>query len=381
VRSASVATGSRSLRVLVVAESFLPRVDGVSNSVVRVLERLDRDGHDAVVVAAAPGPASWGRFPVIRVRSAGLPGYPDVRVAIGRRAIARALAKFRPDVAHVASPAVLGAVALRECRKRGVPAVAVFQTDLGGFARGYGVSVAAKVVDWYVARVHGLAAMTLAPSSSSVAKLANRGVTNMRLWPRGVDAALFAPERRSPRLRESLGAPERTVVGYVGRLAREKAVERLVPVARDPRVSLVIVGAGPCEAELRAVLPGAHFVGFKSGVELAELVASLDVFVHTGIHETFCQAVQEALCAGVPVVAPRAGGPVDLVDHGVNGLLWDPRIDGSLEATVRSVVDDPELRARFAAAARGSVVHRSWEAVTDALLGTYEHVMTRPVSA
>jgi len=291
------------------------------------------------------------------------------------------LAKFRPDVAHVASPAVLGAVALRECRKKGVPAVAVFQTDLGGFARGYGVSVAAKVVDWYVARVHGLAALTLAPSSSSVAKLANRGVTNMRLWPRGVDAALFAPERRSPRLRESLGAPERTVVGYVGRLAREKAVERLVPVARDPRVSLVIVGAGPCEAELRAVLPGAHFVGFKSGVELAELVASLDVFVHTGIHETFCQAVQEALCAGVPVVAPRAGGPVDLVDHGVNGLLWDPRIDGSLEATVRSVVDDPELRTRFAAAARGSVVHRSWEAVTDALLGTYEHVMTRPVSA
>jgi len=381
VRSASVATGSRSLRVLVVAESFLPRVDGVSNSVVRVLERLDRDGHDAVVVAAAPGPASWGRFPVVRVRSAGLPGYPDVRVAIGRRAIARALAKFRPDVAHVASPAVLGAVALRECRKKGVPAVAVFQTDLGGFARGYGVSVAAKVVDWYVARVHGLAALTLAPSSSSVAKLANRGVTNMRLWPRGVDAALFAPERRSPRLRESLGAPERTVVGYVGRLAREKAVERLVPVARDPRVSLVIVGAGPCEAELRAVLPGAHFVGFKSGVELAELVASLDVFVHTGIHETFCQAVQEALCAGVPVVAPRAGGPVDLVDHGVNGLLWDPRIDGSLEATVRSVVDDPELRTRFAAAARGSVVHRSWEAVTDALLGTYEHVMTRPVSA
>lgn len=380
MRSASVATGSRSLRVLVVAESFLPRVDGVSNSVVRVLERLDRDGHDAVVVAAAPGPASWGRFPVVRVRAAGLPGYPDVRVAIGRRAIARALAGFRPDVAHVASPAVLGAVALRECRKKGVPAVAVFQTDLGGFARGYGVSAAAKVVDWYVARVHGLAALTLVPSSSSVAKLAKRGVTNMRLWPRGVDAALFDPERRSPRLRESFGAPERTVVGYVGRLAREKAVERLVPVARDPRVSLVVVGAGPCEDELRAALPGAQFVGFKSGVELAEVVASLDVFVHTGIHETFCQAVQEALCAGVPVVAPRAGGPVDLVDHGVNGLLWDPRVEGSLESAVRAVVDDPELRARFAAAARDSVAHRTWESVTDALLGAYEVVMTGSVS-
>jgi phosphatidylinositol alpha 1,6-mannosyltransferase len=367
--------------VVVVAESFLPKVDGVSNSVVRVLERLERDGHDAMVVAAAPGPATWGRFPVVRVRSAGLPGYADVRVAIGRRAIARALAEFRPDVAHVASPAVLGAIALRECRRAGVPSVAVFQTDLGGFARGYGVSAAANVVDWYVARVHGLASLTLVPSSSSVAKLAKRGVTNLRLWPRGVDAALFDPARRSSQLREAFGAPERTVVGYVGRLAREKAVERLVPVAHDPRVSLVIVGAGPCEDELRAALPGAHFVGFKSGVELAEVVASLDVFVHTGIHETFCQAVQEALCAGVPVVAPRAGGPVDLVDHGVNGLLWDPRIDGSLESAVRSLVDDPALRARLAAAARESVAHRSWESVTDALLGAYELVMTGSVSA
>lgn len=376
-----MATGSRRLRVLVVAESFLPKVDGVSNSVVRVLERLERDGHDVVVVAAAPGPASWGRFPVVRVGSAGLPGYPDVRLAIGRRAISRALAEFRPDVAHVASPAVLGAVALRECRRAGVPAVAVFQTDLGGFARGYGLSAVANFVDGYVARVHGLASLTLVPSSSSVAKLAKRGVTNLRLWPRGVDAALFDPARRSSRLREAFGAPERTVVGYVGRLAREKAVERLVPVARDPRVSLVIVGAGPCEDELRAALPDAQFVGFKSGVELAEVVASLDVFVHTGIHETFCQAVQEALCAGVPVVAPRAGGPVDLVDHGVNGLLWDPRIDGSLEAAVRSVVDDPGLRTRFAAAARDSVAHRSWESVTDALLGAYELAMTESVGA
>lgn len=375
-----MATGSRRLRVLVVAESFLPKVDGVSNSVVRILERLERDGHDVVVVAAAPGPASWGRFPVVRVGSVGLPGYPDVRLAIGRRAISRALAEFRPDVAHVASPAVLGAVALRECRRAGVPAIAVFQTDLGGFARGYGLSAVANVVDGYVARVHGLASLTLVPSSSSVAKLAQRGVTNLRLWPRGVDAALFDPARRSSRLREAFGAPERTVVGYVGRLAREKAVERLVPVARDPRVSLVVVGAGPCEDELRAALPGAQFVGFKSGVELAEVVASLDVFVHTGIHETFCQAVQEALCAGVPVVAPRAGGPVDLVDHGVNGLLWDPRVEGSLESAVRSVVDDPELRARFAAAARDSVAHRTWESVTDALLGAYEVVMTGSVS-
>lgn len=338
----------------------------------RVLERLDADGHDAVVVAAAPGGPSWRRFEVVRVRSVGLPGYRDVRVALGRRAIAQVLRRFQPDVAHVASPAVLGAVALRECRAAGVPVVAVFQTDLGGFVRRYGAPVAAAAVERYVARIHNLASITLAPSSSSIAALTRLRVRNVHLWPRGVDGSLFGPHRRSASMREALEAPSRTVVGFVGRLAREKEVERLAPIARDPRVSLVIVGTGPCEPELRAALPGARFLGFKSGVELAEIVASLDVFVHTGIHETFCQAVQEALCSGVPVVAPGAGGPLDLVEHGVNGLLWDPSEAKSLESRVGELVESRHLRDRLARCARASVVDRTWESVTEALLGHYE---------
>ena len=70
------------------------------------------------------------------------------------------------------------------------------------------------------------------------------------------------------------------------------------------------------------------------GAELATAFASLDVFVHTGDNETFCQTVQEAQASGVPVVAPAAGGPLDLVDPGRTGLLFDPSDLGSLRDCV-----------------------------------------------
>jgi phosphatidylinositol alpha 1,6-mannosyltransferase len=91
-----------------------------------------------------------------------------------------------------------------------------------------------------------------------------------------------------------------------------------------PGVRLVIVGDGSERAKLERSLRGAVFTGFQHGAELSAHHASFDVFAHTGLDETFCQAVQEALASGVPVVAPAAGGPLDLVTHGVNGYLWSP---------------------------------------------------------
>ena len=69
----------------------------------------------------------------------------------------------------------------------------------------------------------------------------------------------------------------------------------------------MVVGGGPEEQRLRTLLPGASFLGVLHGDELSAAYASLDVFVHTGRYETYCQSAQEALASGVPVVAPRAG--------------------------------------------------------------------------
>ena len=300
--------------------------------------------------------------------------YRSFTVGLPHRTIDEAIRDFRPDVVHLAAPVVLGAAAGLAARRRGVPTVAVFQTDLAGFAGRYGAGFAKPAVWAWLRWVHRQADVTLAPSTLTAWQLERQGIGPVRLWRRGVDLELFAPDHRSEAVRQVLAPDGEALVGYVGRLAAEKRVELLAPLQDLPGTRLVVVGDGPERGRLQATLPRAQFLGFRRGDDLARLVASLDVFVHTGTDETFCQAVQEALASGVPVVAPAAGGPVDLVEHGRNGWLWpteDPRL---FRGAVASLLADPEGRAAMGVAARRSVAHRSWSSIGDELLDVYAEV-------
>lgn len=360
------------MRVCIVTESFFPQVNGVTNTVRHVVDRLLETGHEPLVVAPGPGQTSYRNVRVVRVRSMGLPGYRSFSLGLPDSAVERAMADFRPDVVHLASPIMLGAVGLRAARRLAVPTVAVYQTDIGGFARQYGLRAEAAVARW-VGRIHRRSDRTLVPSTASYTQLEALGVTNMHVWGRGVSLDLFDPACRTPELHEhwTRHRPDAVVVGYVGRLAHEKQVRRLVEVARIPSTRLVVIGDGPARGWLEKRLPEAKFTGMLRGQDLARAFASLDVFVHTGEAETFCQTVQESQASGVPVVAPAAGGPLDLVDHGSTGLLYDPRDPASLRRAVASLVGDPGLRATLARAALEHVAGRSWAEVVDELIATH----------
>ncbi len=359
------------MRVAVVTESFLPQVNGVTNTVRQVVDHLGRMGHEAMVIAPGPGPDDYRGVPVVRVRSVGLPGYRDFPLGLPDAAVERALAAFRPDVVHLASPIVLGAVGLRAARKLGLPTVAIYQTDIAGFVRHYGLRADVLTAKW-VGRLHRRATRTLVPSRSSYAQLEAMGVCDLHLWRRGVSLDLFGPDRRSEELHRtwvgSAGADCEVVVGYVGRLAPEKQVRRLAEIADLPGVRLVVVGDGPERAWLERRLPGARFTGMLGGADLARAFASLDVCVHTGESETFCQTVQEAQASGVAVVAAGAGGPLDLIDHGRTGLLYDPRDRGSLRTQVAALVGAPALRDQLAARALTDVAERSWARLVEQLV-------------
>jgi phosphatidylinositol alpha 1,6-mannosyltransferase len=256
----------------------------------------------------------------------------------------------------------------------GIPAVAVYQTDLAGYARTYmGTGEAAA---WRRIRsVHAAADRTLAPSSAALRDLEAHGVPRVRLWPRGVDTVRFRPEHRDDALRRELAPNGELIVGYVGRLAPEKQVELLAGACALDGVRVVVVGDGPSRPSLTQALPGAVFLGRRTGDELARIFASLDVFAHTGPFETFCQTVQEAMASGVPVVAPAVGGPLDLVAHGRTGLLVPPRDEGAVRDAVWSLAADPALRAAYGAEGRRTVEGRTWAAVGDQLIGHYADVL------
>ncbi|WUI02559.1 glycosyltransferase family 1 protein [Spirillospora sp. NBC_00431] len=376
------------MKIAIVTESFLPQVNGVTGSVCRVLEQLAACGHQALVVAPRPGlvsggdphtpwtcPDSYAGARVELLPGVRLPFYSSVAVGLPTRRVTALLRDFAPDVVHLAAPMVLGASGLAAAERLDVPAVAVFQTDIAGFARRYGLRGTDPAVWWWLRRLHGRADRTLAPSTPVLAELDRRGVPRLSLWGRGVDRRRFHPAHRSAEVRDALAPDGEILVGYVGRLAAEKRPRMLATLAGIPGTRLVLVGDGPEERRLRRMMPDAVFTGFRTGTELSRLMASLDVFVHTGADDTFCQAIQEALACGVPVVAAAAGGPLDLVRPGVNGLLFAPDDGDGLRAAVSALVADAHLRRRLGGGALASVEGRGWDVVCEELFGHYRQVL------
>lgn len=370
------------MRIAYVTESFPPDVNGVAITATRVAEHLALRGHEPLVICPEPArdsPVVHADYPVVRVRAVGLPLYPGFRVGLPGPRVRAAVAAHRADLVHLAGPVVLGAGGCSAAGRLGLPSVAVYATDMAAYARTYHLGRGGEAVCWrHLRRIHNATGRTLAPSSATAAELRSRGFERVFVWGRGVDTSRFDPARRDTALRARLAPGGEVLAGYVGRIAAEKRLDLLAGVAALPGVRLVIVGAGPARAAARRALPGAIFTGLQEGDMLARLYASMDVFVHAGPHDTFGNTLQEAAASGLPVVAPAAGGPLDLVEDGVTGFLVTPGDAGALTSAVSVLAASARLRASQGRAARLAVLHRSWPARCDELIGHYDAVLGRP---
>jgi phosphatidylinositol alpha 1,6-mannosyltransferase len=359
------------LRIAVVAESFLPQINGVTNSVLRILDFFEKNGHEALIIAPESngGPTEYAGFEILRVPALNVKGL--IPIGLPQQFAKARVLNFNPDIIHLASPAILGNYVARFAKKIEIPTLSVYQTDLAGFANHYGFQIANTTLNKFVGKVHSNSDRTLAPSTSACNYLNQLGVQDVELWRRGVDSVRFSPIKRDEELRKELlgNRPDRTLIGYIGRLAHEKRLEDLISLDDQDDVQLVIVGDGPTRARLERKLPNAIFTGFKSGEDLARMYASLDIFIHTGQDETFCQSIQEALASGVPVIAPNSGGPIDLVENGKTGYLINTGNPKEIKRVVRLIQqsDTTELRQ----VTRQSVVNRTWQSINQELISHY----------
>src|SRR5699024_197996 len=254
---------------------------------------------------------------------------------------------------------ILGGRAAVAAQRADVPTVAVYQTDVPGYTARYGMPFLESVT-WQLLRdVHNRATVNLAPSNATRDQMLARGIERVQLWRRGVDTSLFSPSLRSETLRAAYARPEEKLVAYMGRLAPEKQVEDRKIIHDMPGVRLLIVGDGPEKEALRRLMPRAHFVGFRTGTDLAAHVASADLFIPPGELETFGQTLQEAMASGLPVIAPRRGGPVDLVSPSRTGWLYTPGMLDELRDRATDLLFDDAKRRAFGPAAEDSERNRT----------------------
>lgn len=363
------------MRVAIVTESFLPQVNGVTNSVLRVLETLKQTEAEAIVIAPTSETQKHLGFDVFTASSIPLLQFP---VALPSPGIARLLEDFRPDVIHVAAPFLLGAQAISWGAKNNVPTVAIYQTDVAGYLERYNLAFAKPAMEKIVYSIHQGATLNLAPTELSANYLRSLGLTNVRVWGRGVDLDLFTPKNaldpESIEFKKRYASNGEKLIGFVGRLAAEKQVHRMSELFGLANTRFVVVGDGPERAKLEAEFSGqpVSFTGALRGLELANAYAALDVFVHFGTEETFGQTIQEAQASGVPVIAPNVGGPSQLIETGVTGLLVNPNEPLGYRKAVSYLLASKDRFREISKLAVQSVQGRSWGSNNAKLMTYYQ---------
>ena len=367
-------------RVAIVTEAFLPKVDGVSKSAFMTIRYLQHSGRLALVFAPDISIRSVGITRVIPMPSIGLRLAPETRIALPSRKIGAYLDKFRPDILHLFSPALLSFSAVRAARKRGIPIVANYQTDLPGYALEYGLpSFSAHLARALLRNLHNQCHVNLAPSPYTLKQLRSWGFKRLHLWKRGVSTSRYHPNHATAHWRKRLlhgRDPNSLLCIYVGRLAQEKRVHLLHEVANTEGVALTIIGDGVERSKLESVFSDtdAHFTGYLFGDELSRAFACADAFLLPALAETFGQVVQEAMSSGLTCIVANRGGAADLVEEGINGYTCAPD-ESEFARIVRVLRDNRNLCAEMGKRARAIAETRPWEKVLTELESHYSHAI------
>jgi glycogen(starch) synthase len=200
----------------------------------------------------------------------------------------------------------------------------------------------------------------------------------VHLIPPGVNPSLFEGPFEDPFA--GIGRPR---VLFVGRLAPQKGVHTLVEAAgllEDPSVRVLLVGDGPerkaLEREAERIDAGdrLRFLGFFAHERLPAAMAHADVLVLPSLYEELGTVLLEAMWAGLPIVASRTGGILDVIEDGVNGLLVPPGDPEALARAIDRLLADRALAYRLSEGARARGKDYDWEVLAERVLRVYRGV-------
>ena len=321
------------MKVLIVTDAWHPQVNGVVRTYEHLTEELEKRGHDVHVI----GPSD---FP-LRVP---LPGYREIKLAIAPyRRLKKMIESYNPDRVHISTEGPLGWAARKYCLRHDRPYTTTYHTHFPDYVAKRLVKPSSFLYPLihaqgknYVRRFHAHSKSMMVATQSLEDELKSWDFKiPMRRLTRGAKLDQFFPGPKT--LFRELPQP---VALYVGRVAIEKSIEDFL--AMDWPGSKIIVGEGPSLQDLRQKYPKAHFVGRKTGTELAEHYRSADVFVFPSRTDTFGMVLVEALACGVPVAGYDVTGPRDIITENFLGALNDNDLAAAAKQAL--IAGSPEQR-------------------------------------
>jgi sulfoquinovosyltransferase len=320
------------------------------------------------------------KVPIFYTRGFRLPQYKALSVSFDWTArVLRLSGKYDYDLIHVSSPGGLVVPAILASRLRGIPLVMSYHTHLPAYVRIYFASPWNKVLEWIAWRIiqstHSWADLTVVTSPQMGDELQQHGIPNV-IWPKGVNTTQFHPRFQSQKMKSRMmdGKSDAFLLVYIGRLAKEKRLLHLKPMLeklqdRSIPVHLCIVGEGPEAEDLQSHFRGTPttFLGSLTGVPLSQAFASGDVFVMPSDSETLGFVVMESMASGVPVVASKTGGLIDLIRDGETGFLVPPDDTDAFVTRIETLHRNRDLRMAMSKSGRALAEEWSWGASMDFL--------------
>ena len=374
------------LRIALFSGNYHDVRDGANQALNRLVDDLLRQG--AAVRVYSPTievPAFEPVGDLVSLPSIPVPARGEYRMATRLPAHIRAdLAGFAPNVVHVSSPDIVAHRAVTWARGRGLPVLASVHTRFETYLRYYRLGWLEPAMLAMLRRFYQRCDALVAPSETFVDVLLQQGMNaDISLWSRGIDHALFNPQRRDAAWRRSLGIGDDVmVIGFLGRLVLEKGLDVFTDTiaalaAQGVPHKVLVIGEGPAREWFAQRLPGGVFTGYLADEELARAVASMDVLFNPSVTEAFGNVTQEAMACGLPVVAAAATGSKNLVSDGVNGRLIAPGEIPAFADALRAYVEQPELRSRHGAAGLERARDRSWDRINHAVVESYLRLTRR----
>lgn len=373
-------TGSRPLRVALFSGNYNYVKDGANQALNRLVGRMMERGVDVRIYSpVVDHPAFEPTGTLIGVRSVPIPGRGEYRVALGLpRAVKADLEAFKPDIVHLSAPDWLGHDAKKWAQGQGLPVVASVHTRFETYFDYYKMGFIRRGVERLLKSFYGDLTEIYAPSDSMADVLRAEGYSEkVRIWSRGVDRQIFSPMARDMAWRRGLGiADDVPVIGFVGRLVREKGLDVVAAIMAELRVRgvahrLMVVGDGPAREEFEAEVPDGVFLGFQTGRDLGRAYACFDMFLNPSVTETFGNVTLEAMACAVPPVAALATGATSLVADGASGRLVPPGDIPAFADALEAYARRPDLRRAHGEASFVRAQAYDWDAINDAVIDRY----------